>query len=70
MSCNNEGFDARDEDVEAVKPSAESLKKRILSAVEISQFSTLESTVSWIEQDSTSKPSEYLEESNTNIFGE
>ena len=30
----------------------------------------LEGTVSWIEQDSTAKPDEYLEECNTRICGE
>ena len=30
----------------------------------------LEGTVSWIEQDSTAKPDEYLEECNTRIYGE
>jgi hypothetical protein len=30
----------------------------------------LEGTVSWIEQDSTEKPDEYLEECNTRICGE
>jgi hypothetical protein len=30
----------------------------------------LESAVSWIEQDSTTKPDEYLEDCNTRICGE
>jgi hypothetical protein len=30
----------------------------------------LESTVSWIEQDSTTQPNQYLEDCNTKIFGE
>ena len=33
-------------------------------------FRAIESTVSWIEQDSASKPEEYLDECNTKICGE
>ncbi|MEQ1828994.1 MAG: hypothetical protein ABL921_23730 [Pirellula sp.] len=40
------------------------------SQKESHQFKTLESTVGWIEQDSTSKPNEYLEDCDTQIFGE
>lgn len=46
-------------------PPEKNLDVQIVPSVRI-----LESAVSWIEQDSTTKPDEYLEDCNTRISGE
>jgi|GEM_PF-2071696 len=45
-------------------------EKKFLDVQVVPRVRFLEGTVSWIEQDSTEKPDEYLEECNTRIYGE
>lgn len=45
-------------------------EKNFLDVQVVPRVRFLEGTVSWIEQDSTAKPDEYLEECNTRICGE
>lgn len=45
-------------------------EKKFLDAQDVQSVSILESAVSWIEQDSTTKPDEYLEDCNTRNCGE
>lgn len=56
------------QDEQVFGKSAPAEKNLDVQIVPIVRF--LEGTVSWIEQDSTAKPDEYLEECNTRIHGE
>ncbi|MCF7960107.1 MAG: hypothetical protein K9M08_05145 [Pirellula sp.] len=56
--------------VEQVCGKSAPAEKKFLDVQVVPRVRFLEGTVSWIEQDSTEKPDEYLEECNTRIYGE